>query len=363
MEEQPPPPPPSQAPIAAAADENTIDNLPETLILHILSFLPTLDAVTTSLVSKKWHKLWTMIPSLNFSLTNFPPYKTPSTTRKFFANFIDRTLISRAHSPPSTLRLDFIYEERFKFHVDSWVRYAINNHVQELGFDFFIDRSFFQNEPFLHEVDFYDFPLSALKDGKIRVLRLTRCDLYFPLSVRSLNLWMLKSVYLDQVFLSDQMCLDLMSGCFNLEFLELESCYGMSSLKISSRSLKELEIKHFIRNDEEFDLEIDCGSLVRLNIVWFEVKNCWFKNLLNLVHFGTDIGHKNGLYYRYWSKIVGLLDQIPQIESLAVQNWWLKLDPKKAFSKDFQLYHLKHLELQTGYTQYDLLGELVGRSS
>ncbi|KAF2317825.1 hypothetical protein P3X46_022980 [Hevea brasiliensis] len=330
------------------------DDLPEHLILHILSFLPTLDTITTSLVSKKWCPLWSLIPSLNFSYSDFPPYNTPSTTRQFFAEFIDRTLVCRSHSPLIKFRLEFIYEDRYGFHVDSWIRYAIKNGAQELVLDFFIDKSFHVEEP--HSWDTYDFPFSTMRNGKVRALKLTRCDLTLPTNMSSMRLWSMKSICLDQIYLTDQMALDLISGCPNLEILELANCYGMDTLKVCSGKLKELELKYFIRNEIEVNLEIDCPNLISLSIVWFEVGNCCIKNLSSLVHFHTSIGHKRDEYYGYWNKIVRTLDQVPHIRSLAVQNWWFKLVPNEFFSEGFLLYNLKHLELQTGYTQYDLLG-------
>ncbi|XP_065881606.1 uncharacterized protein [Euphorbia lathyris] len=110
----------------------SLDSLPEHLILHILSFLPTQDTISTSLVSKKLRSYWSLIPSLNLSYSRFPPYNTPSTTRQFFAEFVDRTLISRSLSPLLKFCLDFIYEDRYGFHVDSWIRYAIKNQLELL---------------------------------------------------------------------------------------------------------------------------------------------------------------------------------------------------------------------------------------
>ncbi|XP_065881590.1 F-box/LRR-repeat protein At4g14096-like isoform X2 [Euphorbia lathyris] len=314
----------------------SLDSLPEHLILHILSFLPTQDTISTSLVSKKLRSYWSLIPSLNLSYSRFPPYNTPSTTRQFFAEFVDRTLISRSLSPLLKFCLDFIYEDRYGFHVDSWIRYAIKNQVQELDLDFFIDSRFFVDEPHLR--DTYDFPFSALRHGKVRVLKLTRCDLTLPVNMSCMRLWTMKSVYLDQIYLSDQMVADLINGCPNLEVLELANCYGMDTLKVCSGKLKELVLEYFIRSDTEANLEIDCPNLVSLTIIWFEVGKCRVQNLSSLVRFHTSIGHKRDLYYGYWKKIVSILDQVPHIKSLLVQNWWLKL------------------ELLTGYTQYDLLG-------
>ncbi|GMN64166.1 hypothetical protein TIFTF001_033232 [Ficus carica] len=47
--------------------ENRISELPDAIILHILSFLPTLDAVRMSVLSKRWRSMWTLVPVLDFS--------------------------------------------------------------------------------------------------------------------------------------------------------------------------------------------------------------------------------------------------------------------------------------------------------
>ncbi|KAG8639167.1 hypothetical protein MANES_14G109200v8 [Manihot esculenta] len=297
-----------------------LDDFPQHLILHILSFLPTIDTITTSLVSKKWYPLWSLIPSLNFSFADFPPYSTPSTTRQFFAEFVDRTLVCRSHSPLIKFHLDFIFEDRYGFHVDSWIRYAIKNQAQELDLNFFIDESFYVDEPRLG--DTYDFPFSALRNGKVRDLKLTRCDLALPANLRLLSM---KSIYLDEIYLTDQMALDLINGCPNLEVLELGNCKGMDTLKVCSEKLKKLELKYFFCKENEVNLEIDCPNLVSLTIIWFEVGKCCVKNLSSLAHFRTFIGHRRDRYYGYWNKIMRMLDQVPHVRSLAVQNWWLKL--------------------------------------
>ncbi|KAI9118763.1 hypothetical protein K1719_010208 [Acacia pycnantha] len=59
--------------------------LPEKVLSHILSFLPTKEAVRTSVLSKRWEYIWTSIPKLRFH----HHFTEPSMD---FVNIIDRLL-------------------------------------------------------------------------------------------------------------------------------------------------------------------------------------------------------------------------------------------------------------------------------
>ncbi|KAL6199981.1 hypothetical protein ACLB2K_029763 [Fragaria x ananassa] len=50
----------------ARVREDRISALPKAVIRHILSFLPTLDSVRTTVLSKRWNNMWASVSSLDF---------------------------------------------------------------------------------------------------------------------------------------------------------------------------------------------------------------------------------------------------------------------------------------------------------
>ncbi|CAH8269110.1 unnamed protein product [Arabidopsis lyrata] len=79
---------------------DAINNLPEHVLCHILSFLSTKDAALTSVLSKRWRDLFTLIPSLDFDDSTFMPCVSPEECpRTTFREFVNRVLALQSNSP------------------------------------------------------------------------------------------------------------------------------------------------------------------------------------------------------------------------------------------------------------------------
>ncbi|KAM1545052.1 hypothetical protein ACFX15_044775 [Malus domestica] len=339
----------------ASNQNRSLSDLPEDLLLRILSFLPTLDSVQTSLISQKWRPLWSLVPSLDFRFELFPPREPPSDTCQFYAEFVDRVLISRPNSPVHTFRLTFIFHDHYHSHVDSWVRSAVTHlRARELHLDFFIHRDFHNDETHNHH---YDFPFSFLRNGCVEKLSLTRCYLTLPAKLSTMRFWTIRSLLLDMVCLEDQMMNDLILGCPNLEDMELQNCWGHHHLKICSKRLKRLAFGFFYDSEIKETVSIDCPNLCSISFDCCSFYRFALKNAESLVYFRVQIVNIVERYYDLWSRTVKLIEQAPNLKHLDALNWWFKfLTSTDSFPESFILHNLKLLELQTGFTKHDLVG-------
>uniref|UniRef100_A0A2N9GEC6 F-box domain-containing protein n=1 Tax=Fagus sylvatica TaxID=28930 RepID=A0A2N9GEC6_FAGSY len=66
---------------------NRISNLPDSLLCHILSFLPTIEAVATSLLSSRWKTVWTLVPNLYFDVDKIEAISNSSSSDQYHVTF------------------------------------------------------------------------------------------------------------------------------------------------------------------------------------------------------------------------------------------------------------------------------------
>ncbi|KAI8000229.1 F-box/FBD/LRR-repeat protein [Camellia lanceoleosa] len=109
-------------------EDDRISNLPDSLLIHILSFLETRYAIRCSILSTKWRNLWASVPNLIFHINSLS---------NRYSDFIDRVLL--VHDLPQILSFTFtgrswvdIEPNRF----NSWICAAIKRRVRDIHVDF-----------------------------------------------------------------------------------------------------------------------------------------------------------------------------------------------------------------------------------
>ncbi|KAG6516749.1 F-box/LRR-repeat protein At5g02910-like [Zingiber officinale] len=219
--------------------EDYLSGLPDSLLHHILSFLPTRDSVRSSLLARRWRRLWESVPAIVFSSVD-----------KSSANSVDRFLASRSCSCSiSHLRLFKIKLEDGGALVRDLLIYAKSHGAQDVTL-----RQFFFPSDHLPLFDIlFDWPsLVALN------LQLIYTDIWeFTLPNRIIfsNLKTL-SLMLGIAEISATSLARLLSCCPVLEELTLKSFYPWNcSIEIAAPNLRRLTLHRGT------DLRIICPKL------------------------------------------------------------------------------------------------------
>ncbi|CAL9247823.1 unnamed protein product [Arabidopsis halleri] len=204
-----------------------MDCLPNDLLVQILSFLPTKQAVSTSILSKRWRTLFTFSDNLNF---DDPISGRPEDIRKSFNDFVDSSLASQGgkHIKKFSLKHTEIYEEVH----DRWICKALEHGVFELH---------------LHikpKSCWWEFSVPSKVFTSTTLVKLSLgTGLDCPRFPPDTSLPALKVLLLDSIFWfrHDQLSNGLLAACPALEDLTIRYEYypGLPYV-ISSKSIKKL---------------------------------------------------------------------------------------------------------------------------
>jgi len=166
-------------------NEDRLSDLPDCVILHILSFLNAKQAVRTSILSLRWRDLWKRLPALILHYSYF-------STIQIFNKFVSRVLTLR----DSSLALhSLVFSHNQPRIIKKVVNYAISHNVQRLGLSV--------------RCDIAQIPPSVFSCQTLTHLELSVCprighgeETLFP---KSLNLPSLTSLYLENfAFCADE---------------------------------------------------------------------------------------------------------------------------------------------------------------
>ncbi|XP_057446559.1 F-box/FBD/LRR-repeat protein At4g00160-like isoform X2 [Lotus japonicus] len=181
--------------------EDRLSSLPEELICHILSFLPTKQTIATSVLSKKWKPLWRSVPTLYFDDTN-----SSTRTKEDCARIVQSVyafINSRdQHQPIQNLRLTFNARHYDPTSITEWVNVAVERKLQHLDLSLG-----------LHPIN-----LSSIFTCTTLVVLKLQGLVFKPFLFYSVNLPFLKVLHLQLVSFSKCGCLaQLLSACPVLE--------------------------------------------------------------------------------------------------------------------------------------------------
>ncbi|XP_020967818.1 putative FBD-associated F-box protein At5g38570 isoform X2 [Arachis ipaensis] len=111
-----------------------ISNLPDFLLFHILSFLPTRCAMATSVLARRWRHLWKDLLVLDLDNSEESPYYLSGGRHRFVA-FVDSVFAQRtaAHVEKFCLTCEIPIDKRKSS--TTWLRSVVGPHLKELYLD------------------------------------------------------------------------------------------------------------------------------------------------------------------------------------------------------------------------------------
>ncbi|KAK7315137.1 hypothetical protein VNO77_33669 [Canavalia gladiata] len=286
-----------------------ISTLPNCILLYIMSFMTTKEAIQTCVLSKRWKDLWKYLPTLIASNMHFQK-------DSFFKNFVVNVLLHRDHS--SALRNISVEHKGYgpPQLLAKLVKYATSHYVEQLKIDTFVyarakrrivfSRSMFSS----HSLKYLDI---SFRDSS-RTITLPK----------TLNLPMLIECHLkDVAFSSGRNRAKPFSGCKQLKTLVINNCTleNAQTLCIFNDSLSNLTIWFGILFDHSYKVKISAPNL----------KSFTFVSCLNASNTTHQL-FKNNLEFLEEARIEVLCSKVSLKIANTLKSWLKKLSNVKSLT-------------------------------
>ncbi|EOA25169.1 hypothetical protein CARUB_v10018481mg [Capsella rubella] len=262
-------------------------NLPDELVCHILSFLTTTEAASTSVLSKRWSNLFALVPNIDFEDTVFWSYdckKTPSS----FIDFVDRVMALQGDSPIKKFSLKCQSGRVDSGRVNSWICNVLQRGVSDLDLSIDFERGYSLPPNMFHSDTLVELKLRS--DNSILEWGTGREDTFFP---------MLKTLVFEVTFI-DCGKMDMFLQAFPvLEELCIDATkWTVCDETVSSDTLRKLTIKSYGFGSvyHPRSISFDTPRLVYFNYADYVAEDYPKVNFTNLVEALLDLT-VNGLKF------------------------------------------------------------------
>lgn len=251
------------------ADEDRLDMLPDALLSIIVSSLPFKEAVRTSILSKRWVRIWQATKNIELHESFFVQQddfdqRTRDVRRRRFINFATNFIRSYQEATVRKFSLSFTNPRgdggggRF---VEECIRFAISHNVKTLELDF----SDGVNESEI----MFDLPPIVYEHENLESLKLFSCGFR---AVELKKLINVRNLCIGWIEVGIGEIRDLVKKCGKLESLSLKNCWNVTHFEIGG-------------NDDDLRLR----SLA--------IENCRF------LHDWISIEAPNLTYFRYFGSV------------------------------------------------------------
>ncbi|MED6173960.1 hypothetical protein PIB30_064581 [Stylosanthes scabra] len=311
--------------------EDRISALPNPVLCHILSFVPTKTAVRTTVLSPGWRHLWKNLNTLDFSDDSHELFDETGESFKRFANFVNNVLDKR-NEPHDihVLRLSCGHSNFDPVNASSisaWVRATIGPNLKE-----------FTLTLFANDALGFVMPHSLLSCTKLVTLSLSGCIHVLPKYPLIVDLLSLKTLFMDIDYLDSFD--EILKKCPVLETLCASFVLKQPMRVCMPQTLKTLKLA--IKNKVAAAIEVHASGLACVSFAHAASNfNYIVGDLNNVTEVCLNIYATHEPIY----VLLNLLDEIRMTKILALHRLttkWLLQDRIQVFP-DFD--HLIRLEI------------------
>ena len=213
-------------------ESDRISSLPDHVIDHIFSHLPTKDAVRTSVLSSKCRKKQSTQPDLVFDIqcASAVASKNRSIIENKFLRIIDHVLLLHSGPINKFKVIDsgyFLFGVNYMADIDRWIIHLTGRSIKKLVLDIWFKQP-------------YTRPSCLFSCQSLYHLKLYCCLVKPPTKFEGLR--NLKILDLEKVTVAQDSFENLISGCALLEKLILIDLHGFTQINIHAPNLKIFEI-------------------------------------------------------------------------------------------------------------------------
>ncbi|KAJ1384853.1 Leucine-rich repeat domain superfamily [Sesbania bispinosa] len=289
----------------AFGEKDLISKLHESILGHILSFLPTVEAICTSVLSRRWIHVWTSITSVEFDDALL--FSGKKMQQEQFVNFVNRVLLHLANSTIQSFSLCLTRYHYDASQVSAWISFILERRVQKLQIQY-ADKVLISS----HSL----FSCSSLVDLVLQ----TRCTLSVPISASLPNLQKLSISGIRLVSDSSTYSKDIVLSFPVLKVFEARGCEWSTIQNISIQApLLERQ------KDNMKKLGFQAHKLLRQIHEVERLKLLFYKVLMHAKDIFTHLPAFGRLTYLQLNEVTGeallhLLHNSPILNTLVLLN-------------------------------------------
>ncbi|GKA50956.1 F-box domain containing protein [Tanacetum coccineum] len=234
-----------------------ISQMPDDVLVMILSFLPIKEAVVTSCLSSRWRFLWGNVTRLKFEAT--PNFLIGDDSKWYkYMNQVNNVIHSYNLSIVKDFRIRFNVSNRHSAVINEWLQYAVNKKVEFLELNF-MDH----NDRF---ADYY-FPVRLFDT------QLNRRPSPNTMFVEILSL---KKLVLKKVNVTEAILQEFLTNCPHLETINSVNVDSFPVLP----NVKKLRL---VIGGKKSDCLLDLASILNAcpNLQTFEIKPIWTSPIIS----------------------------------------------------------------------------------